>query len=90
MRIGLVGYGLAGRFFHAPLIASTPGASLAGMIVVRSAQPRAHLRRDHPQVPCHDSLAALLVTGLDGVVIATPPTGRQGLVLQALALACRW
>ncbi len=36
VRIGLVGYGKGGRFFHAPLIAGAAGCELAG-VVTRSA-----------------------------------------------------
>src|SRR3954447_805110 len=34
-RVGLVGYGLAGEFFHAPLIRSTPGLELGSVITSR-------------------------------------------------------
>lgn len=40
VRIGLVGYGKGGRFFHAPLITAAPGCELAG-VVARSASRRA-------------------------------------------------
>ncbi|MGW5159153.1 Gfo/Idh/MocA family oxidoreductase [Nonomuraea wenchangensis] len=32
IRVGLVGYGVAGAFFHAPLIAATPGLRLATVV----------------------------------------------------------
>ena len=32
LRVGLIGYGTAGRFFHAPLLATTPGLSLAAIV----------------------------------------------------------
>ena len=32
MRIALIGYGLAGRVFHAPLIAATEGLELAAIV----------------------------------------------------------
>jgi scyllo-inositol 2-dehydrogenase (NADP+) len=32
VRVGLIGYGLAGAVFHAPLIASTPGLRLASVV----------------------------------------------------------
>ena len=34
-RVALVGYGLAGRVFHAPLIASTPGLHVAAVVTGR-------------------------------------------------------
>lgn len=36
VRIGLIGYGRGGRFFHAPLIAQAPECELAA-VVTRSA-----------------------------------------------------
>ena len=30
VRIGLVGYGFGGRYFHAPLLAARPGATSSG------------------------------------------------------------
>ncbi|GAA2884397.1 Gfo/Idh/MocA family oxidoreductase [Streptosporangium fragile] len=32
LRVGLVGYGVAGAFFHAPLIATTPGLRLSAVV----------------------------------------------------------
>jgi predicted dehydrogenase len=32
IRVGLIGYGLAGRVFHAPLIAATPGLELTSVV----------------------------------------------------------
>ncbi|VXC30732.1 Predicted dehydrogenase [Pseudomonas sp. 8Z] len=84
MRIGLVGYGHAGRFFHAPLIACTPGLALVG-VVTRSAMRRALVARDYPGVICHDSLTGLLDIGVDSVVIAAPLAERPALVLEAIA-----
>jgi iron complex transport system permease protein len=34
VRVGLIGYGLAGAVFHAPLIASTPALRLASVAVL--------------------------------------------------------
>ncbi|KXJ30691.1 Gfo/Idh/MocA family protein [Pseudomonas sp. HUK17] len=83
MRIGLVGYGLGGRFFHAPLIASTAGARLVG-VVTRSPQRRAEVAQDHPGVACHDDLASLVAAGIDALVISAPVAERKALVLEAI------
>lgn len=85
MRIGLVGYGLGGRFFHAPFIVSTLGCSLVG-IVTRSAQRRAEVEQDHPGTPVFDSLAALVAAGVDAVVISTPATVRPAQVRECIEL----
>jgi predicted dehydrogenase len=47
LRVAIIGYGLAGRFFHAPLIAATEGLSVA-RIVTRDAQRRAQAAAEHP------------------------------------------
>jgi predicted dehydrogenase len=84
MRLGLVGYGVGGRYFHAPFIAAAQGVELAG-VVTRSPERRAELAADFPGVPAHDSLADLLAAGVDAVTITTPPQTRRELVLQAIA-----
>lgn len=83
MRIGLVGYGLGGRRFHAPYIAAAEGVELAG-VVTRSADRRAELAADFPGVPAYDSLAALIAAGVEAVVLTTPPQTRRALVLEAI------
>ena len=55
MRIGLVGYGKGGRYFHAPLIASLPGATFVG-VVTRLAERRQELAQDCPQVRAFEIL----------------------------------
>lgn len=85
MRIGLVGYGKGGRFFHAPLLASLPGASFVG-VVTQDPQRRQLLAKEHPQVPAFASMAELVAAGIDVLVISTPLEGRPALVLQALEL----
>jgi predicted dehydrogenase len=83
MKIGLVGYGVGGQFFHAPYIDAAEGAELAG-IVVRSPDKRAIAAGNFPGVPLFDSLSALIDSGVDAVTITTPPDTRQSLVLEAL------
>jgi predicted dehydrogenase len=84
MRLGLVGYGVGGRYFHAPFVAAAEGVELAG-VVTRSPERRAELAADFPGVPARDSLADLLAAGVDAVTITTPPATRRELVLQAIA-----
>ncbi len=47
IRVGLVGYGLSGRVFHAPLLNATPGFTLS-TIVTGNATRQAQARADHP------------------------------------------
>jgi predicted dehydrogenase len=85
VRIGLVGYGKGGRFFHAPLIAAAPGCELAG-VVARSAPRRAELERDHPGTPAYGDLAQLASAGVDAVAISTPADTHGPLTLEAISL----
>lgn len=85
MRIGLVGYGKGGRFFHAPLIASLPDATFVG-VVTRSVERRRELLADHPGVAAFDSLAELAAAGVEAVAISTPLATRRALILQAIEL----
>ena len=83
MRIGLVGYGHGGRHFHAPLIASLPGAQFVG-VVTRSAERRQLLAQDHPGLAAFDSIGQLAEAGVDVLVVSTPLAGRPALVLEAI------
>jgi scyllo-inositol 2-dehydrogenase (NADP+) len=47
LRVGIVGYGLAGSTFHAPLIAATPGLSVASVVTGNPGRQE-QVRRDHP------------------------------------------
>lgn len=68
-RVALVGYGLAGKVFHAPLIAATPGLVLHCVV---SRDP-AKVHADWPDVRVYPDLGAMLADpAVDLVVIATP------------------
>ena len=75
MRIGLVGYGHGGRFFHAPLIATLPGATFVG-VVTRSPERRQQLSTDLPGVKAFDSIGQIVEAGVDALVISTTLKGR--------------
>jgi len=79
----LVGYDGSGCLLHAPLIASTPGAQLAGVVITAPAQC-AELARAHPGVACHAELAGLIAAGVDSLVIAAPLGERPAWVREAL------
>lgn len=83
MKLGLVGYGVGGRFFHTPFIQAADGCELAG-VVARSPQRIAAVKADLPGVPIHSSLGDLLDSGVDAVTITTPPNTRRELVLEAV------
>ncbi|KQY06330.1 dehydrogenase [Mycobacterium sp. Root135] len=83
MRIGLVGYGVGGRYFHAPFIQAADGCELVG-VVTRSPERAAQVAADLPGVPVFGSQTELLDSGVDAVTITTPPQTRRELVLEAL------
>lgn len=73
VRVGLIGYGLAGSAFHAPLIAVLQELGLAA-IVTSDPERRARAARDHPNARIVDTADRLwdLAGELDLVVVATP------------------
>jgi scyllo-inositol 2-dehydrogenase (NADP+) len=72
LRVAIIGYGLAGRVFHAPLIAATSGLSVAS-VVTSSPERRAQVARDHPAARTLSSAEALWERDdHELVVIATP------------------
>jgi predicted dehydrogenase len=73
LRAGLIGYGLAGAVFHAPLIATTPGLVVAS-VVTANPERRARAEADLPGVRVLDRAEALweLAGEHDLVVLASP------------------
>ena len=79
--VALIGFGLAGRVFHAPLISATPGLTLA---VIGSRQ-RDLITSEYPSVEVvPDPLAAIEHRDVDLVVIATPNDSHAPLADAAL------
>lgn len=88
LRVAIVGYGLAGATFHAPLIAATPGMRVA--FVVTSNPARAEeARRAHAGVRVLPSADELWeeADDVDLVVIATPNRTHAPLARAAIRLA---
>jgi predicted dehydrogenase len=85
LRVGLLGYGLAGRVFHAPLIAACPDLVLA-TVVTRDPERRAALRAVHPDAEVLDAPEQLWerAGSLDLVVVATPNRSHASLARAAL------
>ncbi|MEO9150787.1 MAG: Gfo/Idh/MocA family oxidoreductase [Lapillicoccus sp.] len=80
-RVGLVGYGGAGRAFHAPLITAA-GLDLVA-VATSSAERAAQVRADHPGADVVPDLAALLAgPALDLVIIASPTGAHVGQAAQ--------
>src|SRR5436309_1385119 len=73
LRVALVGYGLAGRFFHAPLIAAAADLTVAS-VVMRDEERRAAARRDITGVQLLDGVGDLWDDAAhhDVAIVATP------------------
>lgn len=82
IKVGLVGFGLAGRSFHAPVIRAVPGLQLAA-IVQRSGTEAAEKYPDVRIVRSLDELLAIAEIHL--VVIATPNDTHYELAARCLA-----
>ena len=85
VRVGIIGYGLAGAVFHAPLVAATAGMRVAA-IVTGNSERQAQARRDYPDAVIYasaDDLWANRAT-LDLVVVATPNRVHVALGVAAL------
>lgn len=85
VRIGLVGYGLGGRAFHAPLITSTPDLDLVG-VLTNDAGRTAQLSEDHPAVPAVGDLHDLVALGAEAVAISSTTGTHAALAHVALDL----
>lgn len=79
--IGLLGYGLAGSTFHAPLIRTVPSLRLAAVMTSR----RAEVTRDVPGAVVVDSADEIFADpAIELVVVATPNATHFELARQAL------
>jgi predicted dehydrogenase len=85
LRVGLIGFGLGGACFHAPLIASTRGMKLATVVTANPAR-RAQALREHPGVQVVAEADWLWQNAADHdlVVISTPNRTHVPLALAAL------
>lgn len=88
VRVGLIGYGLAGAVFHAPLIAATPGMRLAA-VVTRDPERQKRVRREHPQARVLDAPEQLWARphgadAIDLVVVASPNDTHVALAAAAI------
>lgn len=79
--VGLIGFGFAGRVFHAPIISAVPGLRLRA-ILQRSGDDAATL---YPQTKVVKSLDELLaISEIKLVVVATPNVSHHPLAKQCL------
>jgi predicted dehydrogenase len=85
VRIGLLGYGFGGRWFHAPLLRAAAECDVVG-VVTSSPERRTLIERDHPGLPTFASLEGLRAAGAEAVAISTPASTHSALTDQALEL----
>jgi scyllo-inositol 2-dehydrogenase (NADP+) len=85
LRLAIIGYGLAGRTFHAPLIAATPGLRVAA-VVTGDAGRRAQAEREHPAAERLSRPAELWqrADSVDAVVVAAPNDAHAALATEAI------
>jgi predicted dehydrogenase len=69
LRVGLAGYGLAGRFFHAPLLKSC-GLDLVAVLTTNP-ERIAHVNSDYPDAVVVSDMSEFLAHDLDLVVVAS-------------------
>jgi scyllo-inositol 2-dehydrogenase (NADP+) len=84
VRVAIIGYGLSGRFFHAPLIAATEGLELARVVTSNPAR-RHEVAVEHPRarvVPSVQELWSGVLPEL--VVVASPNDSHVAVALEAI------
>lgn len=85
LRTAVLGYGVAGRFFHGAFLGADPSYEVT---VVSTANPdrAAQARADHPDVLVIDDPRAVVehAGNLDLVVVCTPPSSHVELAREAL------
>jgi scyllo-inositol 2-dehydrogenase (NADP+) len=81
MNVGLIGYGMAGAIFHAPVIAAVEDLRIKSVMTSRGAD----VARDLPQAVAVESAAEIFADpAIELVVIATPNTTHFELAREAL------
>ncbi|MDP6778455.1 MAG: Gfo/Idh/MocA family oxidoreductase [Candidatus Latescibacteria bacterium] len=84
VNVGLVGYGLGGRVFHAPLVELSEGLRLSA-ICSRSEERRSQASDKHPGVDIYAEYDALLADPcIDLVILATPHDTHAPMAIQAM------
>jgi predicted dehydrogenase len=84
-KVGIIGYGPAGRGFHAPLVASTPGLEVA-VVVTSDPERAARARAEHPAAEVVADAEGLWARAADLglVVVATPNDSHVALARRSI------
>src|SRR2546423_14031988 len=85
LRVAIIGYGLAGSVFHAPLISATPGMTVAA-IVTGNPERQQRAARDYPNATILSGAEELWrnPSRYDLVVVAAPNRAHVPLGLAAM------
>lgn len=82
IRVGVVGFGLAGRIFHTAVISAVPGLHLAAIVKPTGEQAK----EAYPQIPCYRSLDEMLDDkSIHLVVVATPSDNHYQIAEECLS-----
>lgn len=81
-RVGIAGYGLAGRFFHAPLLKGA-GFSVVGALTTKP-ERASEAKSDFPEIQVVESVAELLKLDLDLLVVATANNSHAEIAIAGL------
>jgi scyllo-inositol 2-dehydrogenase (NADP+) len=82
--VAIIGYGLSGRFFHAPLIAATEGLGVAHVVTSNPVRRR-QVAVEHPRAEVVPSVPELWAADLpDLVVVASPNDSHASIALEAI------
>jgi predicted dehydrogenase len=85
LRVAIIGYGVSGRFFHAPLIAATDGLALAA-VVTSDPSRRGQVTAEHPHAEIVPSVPDLWNGPVpDIVVVATPNDSHIAIAAESIA-----
>jgi predicted dehydrogenase len=71
IRVGLVGFGMAGRVFHGPLISSVDGLALQAVVERNTDQARER----YPWITTYRSLDSMLADRTLGLIVVATPSG---------------
>jgi scyllo-inositol 2-dehydrogenase (NADP+) len=80
IRVGLVGFGLAGRVFHAPLISSVEGLELAAVLERNSD----NAAQRYPGITTYRSLETMLADASLGLYVVATPNGTHFEIAQQI------
>lgn len=80
IKVGLIGYGMAGRLFHAPLIRAVPALDLVAIATSRADEVAAL----DPAIRCVTQATMLADRAIDLVVVATPSATHEAISAEVL------